>query len=91
MSIAIVSFTSFTINLLLGRWRAKYKKFTIAWWLLIHASIPILIPLRIWLDTPKIWIPLFIGIAIAGQFIGSRYLVNNIASDMDADNSESTQ
>ena len=75
MSIVIVSLVSLILNLFLGRWRAKFKKMTLPWWLLIHASIPVLIPLRIWLDTPKIWIPLFIAVAILGQFIGSRYLV----------------
>lgn len=74
MSIAIVSLTSIIMNLFLGRWRARFKKMTVPWWLLIHASIPVLIPLRIWLDTPKIWIPFFIILAIVGQFIGSRYL-----------------
>jgi cytochrome c-type biogenesis protein CcsB len=39
---------------------------------LIHASIPLIIPLRIWLDTPTVCIPLFIGLAVAGQFVGSR-------------------
>jgi hypothetical protein len=43
------------------------------WWIMIHASIPFIIPLRIWLGTPNIAIPLFIGLAIAGQFIGSRF------------------
>lgn len=39
---------------------------------MIHASIPLVIPLRIWLDTPKIAIPLFIGLAVLGQMIGSK-------------------
>jgi hypothetical protein len=42
------------------------------WFLLIHASIPLIIPLRIWLDTPNIFIPLFIVLAVAGQFIGAK-------------------
>ncbi|MBS2100753.1 hypothetical protein KEM10_20870 [Carboxylicivirga linearis] len=62
---------------------------TLPWWLLIHASIPVLIPLRIWLDTPKIWIPLFIVVAIIGQFIGSRYLANNTVSVIEADKTKS--
>jgi hypothetical protein len=39
---------------------------------MIHASIPLIIPLRIWLDTPKWAIPLFIGLAVIGQLIGSK-------------------
>jgi hypothetical protein len=57
-------------------WRRKYKKFSFMWFLFIHASIPLIIPLRIWLDTPNIFIPLFIALAVAGQFTGSRALKN---------------
>jgi hypothetical protein len=76
MNILIVSAIALTINIFLGRWRVKYRKFTFKWWLLIHASIPLIIPLRIWLNTPEICIPLFIGLAVAGQFIGSKICRN---------------
>ncbi len=69
---AILSICSLILNVFLGKWRTHYKKMTLKWWLLIHASIPIIIPLRIYLDTPKICIPIFIGLAILGQLIGSR-------------------
>jgi hypothetical protein len=45
---------------------------SLMWWLMIHASIPLIIPLRIWLDTPTFAIPLFIGLAVVGQLIGSK-------------------
>ncbi|MDR2119495.1 MAG: hypothetical protein LBP64_01290 [Tannerella sp.] len=45
---------------------------TLMWWVMIHASIPLIIPLRIWLDTPSVFIPLFIAAAISGQLIGSK-------------------
>ncbi|MDR2027811.1 MAG: hypothetical protein LBQ01_09720 [Prevotellaceae bacterium] len=77
MNIIIVSLVAFTVNIFLGIWRVKYRKFTFKWWLIIHASIPLIIPLRIWLDTPVIYIPLFIGLAVAGQFAGSRIIRNN--------------
>ncbi|MDR1341084.1 MAG: hypothetical protein LBK58_13670 [Prevotellaceae bacterium] len=72
MNILAVSAFALTVNILLGIWRVKYRKFTLKWWLIIHASIPLIIPLRIWLNTPAIWIPFFVGMAVAGQFIGSR-------------------
>ncbi len=62
------------MNVFFGKWRTRYKKMTLKWWLLIHASIPFIIPLRIWLDTPKIYIPLFIAFAVLGQFVGSKWL-----------------
>jgi hypothetical protein len=74
MNIVIVSFAAFLINLPLGIWRSRYKKFTFRWWLPIHASIPLIVALRIWLATPLIFIPLFIAAAILGQFIGGRFL-----------------
>jgi hypothetical protein len=76
MNILIVSAIAFIINIFLGRWRVKYSKFTFKWWLLIHASIPLIIPLRIWLNTPTVYIPLFIALAVAGQFVGSRVCRN---------------
>lgn len=72
MSILIVAAVALVVNIFLGRWRAKRRKFTLSWWLLIHASIPLIIPLRIWLDTPTAFIPLFIGLAVAGQYVGAR-------------------
>jgi hypothetical protein len=72
MNILTVSAAAFITNIFLGKWRAKYRKFTFPWWLLIHASIPLIIPLRIWLDTPAGCIPVFIGLAVAGQFAGSK-------------------
>lgn len=74
MNIAIVSVISLVINIFLGKYRTKYRKMTVMWWIMIHASIPLIIPLRIWLDTPKIAIPLFIVLAVIGQLIGSRFL-----------------
>ncbi|WP_439184533.1 hypothetical protein [Carboxylicivirga taeanensis] len=73
MAVVYVSLASLGINLILGKYRANYKKMSWPWWLLIHASIPILVPLRIGLDIPVIFIPLFIVIAIIGQFLGARY------------------
>jgi hypothetical protein len=72
MYILVISLASLGINIILGRYRAKYRKFTFMWWLLIHASIPLIVPLRIWLESPAAFIPLFIGLAALGQFAGSR-------------------
>ena len=74
MNIVWVAVAALAVNIPLGKWRSKYKKFTIIWWLLIHASIPLIVAMRIWLDTPSIYIPLFILSAISGQLIGSKLL-----------------
>lgn len=74
MNIIIVSIVSLTVNVILGKYRAKFQKMTFIWWFMIHASIPLIIPLRTMLDTPITVIPLFIGLAVIGQIIGSRFL-----------------
>ncbi|WP_321480373.1 hypothetical protein [uncultured Bacteroides sp.] len=76
MSVVIVSAVSLIINIFLGKFRARYQKMTLMWWLMIHASIPLIIPLRIWFDTPKIAIPLFIVLAFIGQMIGSKLIAS---------------
>ncbi len=76
MNIVIISLISLSVNIFLGRLRARYRKMSFMWWVMIHASIPLIIPLRIWLDTPKIAIPVFILLAIIGQFIGTKTVQN---------------
>ena len=72
MGIVYVSMASLGINLILGKIRTRFKPMTLLWWLIVHGSIPILIPLRMALDTPLIYIALFIAVAILGQYIGAR-------------------
>lgn len=74
MEIIAIAIVTFALNLPLGMWRRRYKKLTLPWWLLVHASIPFVVALRIWLGTPHIYAVLFIAVAVAGQVIGSRYL-----------------
>ncbi|MGL5682316.1 MAG: hypothetical protein ACRDDZ_04570 [Marinifilaceae bacterium] len=74
MHIFLLSLFSLSFNILLGRFRKRYDKFTVRWWLLIHASIPLIIPARMWLDIPHSYAPLFILLAVTGQYIGARRL-----------------
>ncbi|MDR1708075.1 hypothetical protein [Dysgonomonas sp.] len=76
LNILIVAVIALGLNILLGKYRVRFRKMTIKWWLLIHASIPVIIPLRIYLNTPKITIPLFIGLAVTGQIIGNKIVSN---------------
>lgn len=55
------------ISIFFGKYRERFRKMTCLWWLIIYASIPFIIPLQIGLT-----IPLFIGMAVMGQFVGSR-------------------
>lgn len=74
-----VLLAAFAINLPLGYYRAEHDRFSIPWWLLIHASIPILVPLRKFAlrgVNPGSWgkwvIPMNIAVAVMGQWAGGK-------------------
>jgi uncharacterized membrane protein YjdF len=58
------------INLPLGYFRYAYERFTFGWFFYVHISIPIIIYLRI--KAPFSWqvVPLTLGGALVGQFLG---------------------
>ena len=70
--ILLVSLLCLLINIPLGMMRERSRKFSVAWFLWIHASIPLIIALRISLHLSPIAIPINIALAVAGQFIGGQ-------------------
>jgi len=67
-----IALISFLINIPLGYIRENSLKFSWPWFFWIHASIPLIIYLRMSFGTSKWFIPICIFLAIAGQIIGSR-------------------
>ena len=67
-----VSCFSFIINVPLGAWKERYKKFSAPWFIILHLSVPVIIALRIYLKANSWFIPLFIALAVAGQFTGKK-------------------
>lgn len=65
-----VSAVSLLVNIPMGRMRERSKKFSWQWIAWVHASIPLIIALRIWLKLPLWAIPLNIAAAVVGQFVG---------------------
>ena len=59
-------------NLPLGRWRARCPRYSVAWFVAIHASIPAIVGMRIGFGIPWVWAPLFFGLAVLGQLVGGR-------------------
>ena len=59
-------------NLPLGYLRENCRKFSLRWFVLIHASIPFIIALRLMLDFNWAVIPFTLACAVAGQIAGSR-------------------
>ena len=66
----MVSLVCLLVNIPMGRQRERCKKFSVAWIFWIHASIPLIIALRLWLKLPLLAIPLNIAAAVLGQWIG---------------------
>jgi uncharacterized protein YqfA (UPF0365 family) len=59
-------------NVPLGVWRRGLRRFSPAWFVAIHASIPLLVAMRLALVRPNWVIPPEIALAVVGQLIGAR-------------------
>ncbi len=72
---AIAIVLTFAINLPFGWWRGGVRKFSPAWFVAIHAPVPLVIALRFVLGLPFRWgaLPFFVAAYFGGQFIGSRW------------------
>jgi len=68
--IALVSALCLLVNIPMGMRRERSRKFSWQWFVWIHASIPFIIALRIWLALHPVAIPLNIAAAVLGQFLG---------------------
>lgn len=73
--VVITILTAFLVNLPLGRWRSKTRKFSLPWFLSIHLSIPLILSLRYWFDLGPEFIPITIGGAVLGQLLGSNHFI----------------
>lgn len=66
-----ISLISFLVNVPLGYWRENTPKFSAKWFLWIHASIPLIVYLRMTLGTSAGFIPTCLFLALSGQAVGS--------------------
>ena len=69
--ILAVSALCFLVNIPLGRMRERSRKFSWQWILWVHASIPLIVFLRISLKLHPIAIPINIASAVLGQIVGA--------------------
>jgi hypothetical protein len=72
VAIALLFVVAFAANVPLGMWRRGLRKFSPAWFVAIHASIPLLFATRYLLELPLWVIPPEIGFAVLGQVLGAR-------------------
>lgn len=59
-------------NIPLGYLREGARRFSLRWFVLIHLSIPFIIALRVVNGVSWRVIPLTLGLALAGQWLGGR-------------------
>jgi len=62
------------VNLPFGYWRHGLRKFSPAWFVAIHAPVPLVVGMRLGLGIP--WrletLPLFVASYFTGQLLGAR-------------------
>jgi hypothetical protein len=72
--ILLVGFT-FVVNLPLGYWREGLVKFSPAWFVAVHAAVPLIVGMRLLLDVAWQWqtLPLMVAAYFLGQIVGARH------------------
>lgn len=61
------------LNLPFGFWRAGVRKFTLPWFVAVHAPVPVIVVLRVvsGLGWHLASFPVLVGAFFTGQFLGS--------------------
>ena len=74
MTLAAILVLVFLLNLPFGYWRAGLRKLSPAWFVAIHAPVPLVILLRWAFHLPFRWatLPVFVAAYFAGQAVGAR-------------------
>jgi hypothetical protein len=74
LRLSAVAAATLVLNLPFGFWRAGVRKFSPAWFLAVHAPVPLIVGMRLAADLG--WrlstFPILIGAFFGGQFIGGR-------------------
>ena len=70
LKILLVSVICLLVNIPMGMMRERARKFSLQWILWVHASIPLIVALRLWLRLHPAAIPINIAAAVLGQFLG---------------------
>lgn len=75
LSIAAAVLCVVLVNLPFGYWRAGVRKFSPAWFLAVHAPVPIVVLIRHAAGLEFRWatLPVFVAAFFAGQSLGARW------------------
>jgi len=73
-ALAKVAVAVLLVNIPFGFWRAGVKRFTLPWFLAVHAPVAVVIGLRVLsgLGWQLSTVPALAGAFLAGQFLGGR-------------------
>ena len=70
--VGVIGVTALALNIPLGYLREGQRKYSFAWFVYVHLSIPLIAYLRITNHITSWLIPFFILCALAGQIVGGR-------------------
>jgi hypothetical protein len=73
-SLGAVAIAVLVVNLPFGFWRAGVKRFSLPWFLAVHAPVPLIVGLRVLsgLGWQYSTVPVLASMFLAGQFFGGR-------------------
>lgn len=72
LRLILVMIASFGLNIPLGMWRVRTKKFSLKWFVSIHIAVPLIFILRVSEGLAYWTIPIFVVFAVMGQLFGGR-------------------
>lgn len=74
MSLALLVLGVFVVNLPFGYWREGVRKFSPAWFVAVHAAVPLVVLMRLALDIEwsLVILPLLVAAYFGGQAGGAR-------------------
>lgn len=76
IGLIIVMIVSLGLNIPLGMWRVRTKKFSFSWFISIHIAVPLIYFIRVSEGLAYWTIPIFIALAVLGQLFGGRISVS---------------
>lgn len=74
MNLAVLVIGIFLVNLPFGYWRAGVRKFSPAWFVAVHAAVPLVIVMRMSLgiEWSLLILPVLVAAYFSGQAVGAR-------------------
>jgi len=73
-TIAWVALLILLVNLPFGMWRARVQRYSPAWFVAVHAPVPLAVGMRYAVGLGWAWrtLPVFVAAFFAGQLLGGR-------------------